>query len=298
MEEQQRRGATYDLHLHTYWSYDASAQVETHFNRARELGMRCLAITEHHVLDSQEEVMKVAEGYPDIHVIPAAELTVNTSIGGVDLLCYGFPGELPPAMMEVLDDYHEWQREFGAVFCRGLQKLGHDFTDEHRLEVLQSYRPALAIDRQGATHIKNQVQRDYFIERGFIQNADEYRELQRRVHGAVSLPRYPPVDKVTAATKEAGALIAIAHPYGYFKHDDRARMDSLREECRLDGVECAHRSVPLEFTSIYREYCEEHGLFSTGGSDCHSDADVQEHLSFHGGEEKWLDEMLERLDGD
>ena len=297
MDNPHRRQATYDLHLHTYWSYDATTQVDTYFHRAQELDMRCLAITEHHILDSQDQIAKLAAGYPDIRVIRAAELSVNTSIGGVDLLCYGFPNSLTPFMKEVLNDYHEWQREYGASMCRGMQILGHDYTDEHRTEVLRSYRPAHVIELQGATHVKNQIQRDYFIERGFIQNANEYRELRQRVRNAVNMPPYPSVEKVTAAVEQSGALIAIAHPYGYFKHDDRNRMDALREECRLHGIECAHRSVPLEFTELYRAYCKQHGLFSTGGSDCHSDADVQEHLSFHGGKEQWLDEFLERPDG-
>ena len=54
-----RRQATYDLHLHTYWSYDALANPEAHFVRARALGMRCIAITEHHLIDSQDEVKEI-----------------------------------------------------------------------------------------------------------------------------------------------------------------------------------------------------------------------------------------------
>ena len=66
----------------------------------------------------------------------------------------------------------------------------------------------------------------------------------------------------------------IAHPAGYFRQTDRRRMDALREECGLDGIECAHRSVPPELTAIYRQYCREHGLLSTAGSDCHEPEDL------------------------
>ena len=59
----------YDLHLHTYWSYDATANPENYFRRAREIGVRCLAIADHHVLDSLEEVMEIAQDYKDIKVI-------------------------------------------------------------------------------------------------------------------------------------------------------------------------------------------------------------------------------------
>ena len=98
--------ARYDLHLHTYWSYDALAQPENHFKRARELGVSCFAITDHHVLDSLPEVLEISQRYPEIRVVPSAELTMTTSIGSVDLLCYGFPAVLPPAMVQVLEAYH------------------------------------------------------------------------------------------------------------------------------------------------------------------------------------------------
>ena len=74
-------------------------------------------------------------------------------------------------------------------------------------------------------------------------------------------------------------------------------MDALTEECRLDGIECSHLKVPIECTPIYRAYCEEKGLFSVAGTDCHSNEDIEELLTCHGGKEAWLDEFLERLDG-
>ena len=48
--------------------------------------MRCLAITEHHNVDSQPEVRAAAARYPEVRLIPSAELTVNTSFGARDLL--------------------------------------------------------------------------------------------------------------------------------------------------------------------------------------------------------------------
>ena len=73
-------------------------------------------------------------------------------------------------------------------------------------------------------------------------------------------------------------------------------MDGLRDECALDGIECAHQSVPSEVTPLYREYCERHDLFSTGGSDCHADENIKSSLALHGGAEEWLEELLDRLD--
>jgi predicted metal-dependent phosphoesterase TrpH len=287
--------SSYDLHLHTYWSYDATTDPARYFERARVLGMRCIAITDHHVLDSLGEVSEIASAYPDVRAIPSAELTVTTSIGSVDLLCYGVPRRISSALLGVLDAYHEWQRAAGAAWCRGMQALGHDYTDTDRATLLHSYRPPKAIEAQGHTHVKNQVQRRYFIQRGFIETEDEYPALVDRFRELISFPPYPSVEHVIPVVRQAGVRVAIAHPYRYFDGYNLERMDALRHECWLDGIECAHPSVPPEYTRLYRAYCVGHGLFSVGGSDCHADDEVDTLFGEHIGEDAWLDELLDRL---
>ena len=253
--------APYDLHLHTYWSYDATAHLENYFRRARETGVRCIAITEHHVLDSLDEVLEVSRRYPDVRAIPAAELTVTTPFGSHDLLCYGFPDSLPDDLEDVMDGYRLWQQAAGEAISRGMQDLGYEFDDAERLELLRSYRPPEAIDTQGNTHVKGGVLRAHFIERGFIDREEDYVDLLGVVQKKGRYPAYPHVSDVVPAVKRAGALVAIAHPFAYFGGYDLARMDAIREECQLDGIECAHASVPPEYTARYRDYCLQHGLF-------------------------------------
>jgi predicted metal-dependent phosphoesterase TrpH len=295
MRGSDNRYASYDLHLHTYWSYDATTDPERYFQRARSLGMRVIAITDHHVLDSLDEVSRIAANYPDVRAIPSAELTVTTSIGSVDLLCYGFCRPLAGELEDVLGVYHEWQRAAGKAWCRGMQALGYEYTDAQRVALLHSYRPPKAIQVQGHTHVKNQVQRSYFAQRGFIAAPDEYPALVDRFREHVPFPPYPSVERVIPVVRRAGVRVAIAHPYRYFGGYDLARMDALCDECGLDGIECAHPSVPLEYTRLYRAYCVRKGLFSVGGSDCHAEAEIQELLGHHIGEDAWLDEFLESL---
>ncbi len=287
----------YDLHLHTFWSYDARAEVEAHFRRASELGLRVIAITEHHHLDSMSDVLEVAGHYPGIRAIPAAELSVSTSIGAVDLLCYGLPVEPDARLTKLTDRYHEWQREAGAAVSAGMQALGFDYSDQRRLELLQTYRPQRSIDVQGVTHVNNNVQRSYFVERGYIHDDSGYKEILRRAAERVPVPPYPDVTGVVETVHAVGGLIAIAHPQGYFLENNVERMDLLRRECGLDGIECAHPAVDPALTPFYRDYCRRHGLFSVAGSDCHSQDQIETKFARHGGEAVWLDEFLERLDG-
>ncbi len=289
--------APFDLHLHSCWSYDARAEVEAHFIRARESGVAVIALTEHHHLDSLGEVLEVAARYPDIRAIPAAELSVTTSIGPVDLLCYGLPVAPSERLRRLTDLYHEWQREAGAAVSAGMQALGFDYSDDRRRELLQSYRPARAMAHQGATHVNNHIQRRYFLDRGYIRSEGEYRDVLRRASERVPVPPYPAVSTVVDAVHAVDGVIAIAHPQGYFRDDDVGRMDALRDECGLDGIECAHPAVAPELTPFYRDYCRRHGLLSVAGSDCHTQEDIDTRFARHAGDPEWLDEFLARIDG-
>ena len=287
--------ASYDLHLHSFWSYDATADLEPYFRLARERGMRCLAVTDHHVMDGAEEVAALAERFPEVRSIPAAELSVHASIGAVDLVCLGLPSVVPPVLSAVLDEYHDWQRRCGAAFAEGVRKLGFPYTDEARRGVLESYRPRRAIDVQGLTHVRGAVRRQYFIDQGWAADGKAYAALCGRVREVVDLPDYPEVSHVAAAVHAAGGLIALAHPAGYFLGADEARMDALREEIGFDGIECAHPLIPADLTPVYRRYCEERELLSTAGSDCHTPEDLGGKFGAHLGQDRWLDELLERL---
>ncbi|MDP7741137.1 MAG: PHP domain-containing protein, partial [Lentisphaeria bacterium] len=52
--------SSYDLHAHTCWSFDAIEDPEAYFRRATELGITCIAVTDHFHLDSLPEVTEIA----------------------------------------------------------------------------------------------------------------------------------------------------------------------------------------------------------------------------------------------
>jgi len=292
--------ASYDLHLHTYWSYDALAPVERYFRRARELQLRRIAITDHHTMDSMAEILEVAGQYPDVAFIPAAELSVTASIGSVDMVCLGLPLKTTDELEGVFAAYHEWQRAYGSAISDGMVALGYDYGRERRMELLQSYRPQRIIDVQGPTHVANRIQRAYFVSRKFAADMDEALALAARAAEEAPPPPYPKAEDVLPAVRRSGAVSVIAHPLGYFNGADRARMNALREELQFDGIECAHPATPAELTPIYRAYCKEHGLVSTAGSDCHNVPDENSEntldVAMHRGEDVWLDELLDRIE--
>lgn len=144
-------------------------------------------------------------------------------------------------------------------------------------------------------------------ERGFATTDQELLELRQQFLKVEKKMPYPAVDNVVSAVHAAGGLVVLAHPTLYVKGRDHQRLDALRAECALDGIECAHRKVAPELTDFYRDYCIEHGMVSTAGSDCHMPDDSAPHagpwgytqqrrFASHVGQPQWLDEFLERID--
>ena len=292
--------ASFDFHLHSCWSYDATCPVETYFSMAAEKGVSHIAITEHHHMDSIQDVQDAAKKYPMVNYIPAAELTVHSPAGTFDMVCLGMPIEPTAELQTVFDAYHRWQRDFGDAFSSYLTKRSFPYSREERKMLLERYRPARTIALQGITHVQFDLQRDYLInEKQLFSDAGA---LSTALKDADSeLPHYPEYDWVIPAVKKAGALVFIAHPHGYFNQKDLRRMDELRELLDFDGIECAHTGIPGELTPFYRQYCLEHGLLSTAGSDTHSSPYCRYNFcskctfANHIGQWRYAKEILERI---
>lgn len=292
--------ASFDFHLHSCWSYDATCPVETYFAQAEKMGLTHIAITEHHQMDSFPEVVEAAQKHPSVSYIPGAELTVHSPKGTFDMVCLGLPAVPTPELQQVFAAYHNWQREYGDSVCLNMTALGYPYSREEREMLLKRYRPAKTLNVQGITHVQAGVQCDYLIgEKKLFPDREAIRNLPRSEK--VTPKPYPAYDFVLPAVRKAGALTFIAHPTRYFQRDNLERMDALRELLQFDGIECAHTSVPEELTPFYREYALKHKLLSSAGSDCHSAPGDKYQFSSgcqlggHIGDPRWVDEILERL---
>ena len=282
--------ASYDLHLHTEWSYDAFTHVSDYFKMARDKGTRAIAITDHHLMDGYGDVLKAAAEFPEVGYLSGGELTVNCDAGDYDLVCLNLPRHSTPELADLWEIYHKWQRAYGHAVSENLCARGFAFDDDLRLTLLKSYRPEKAILAQGNSHVRHWTMLQYSIDHGFCKDPEDYAKL---CSSFKDMPDYPEFDQVIPVVKRAGGIVILAHPNEYKLENDTKRLDYLRELFGLDGIESAHRSIPLEMMQHFRRYCEKYQLLSSGGSDLHNPR--AEDFARHLGPDFWLDELLERV---
>ena len=165
--------ASYDLHLHSYWSYDAHADIRDYFRLAQKQRTRAFSLTDHHLMDGYEELYQIAKEFPEVPYIVGAELTVHSPAGTFDMVCLGLPREPTPELQAVFEAYRAWQVACGSAVSANLMRLGHDFNDEARLQLLKSYRPAQTIAKQGITHVKAGVMRQHLLDMGVAKGPEE-----------------------------------------------------------------------------------------------------------------------------
>lgn len=289
------RTASYDLHNHTYWSFDGSVPPEAYLWAAQNLGISCIAITEHHHHLSSDDISRAKIEYPDLTVIRAAELTASTSLGPIDLLCYGIPDKPGPLLTELFEKGIQNSIKSGQLISNSFLKGGISYDDKKRREALLTYKPGHVIDALGTTNVRDNYQMYYFMHRGWVNSEKDYRLLTSKVLKNVERPPFAAASEIRNAVRESGGLIVLAHPAKYLDGLDLKNLERLREECDLDGIECAHYLIPLDLSFKYREYCKTNNLVSTAGSDSHSYMDIERRFGRHGGEETWFEEFFERL---
>ena len=283
--------SSFDLHLHTNWSYDAFSAVSDYFRFASAKSLRAIAFTDHHLMDAYDEVLECAVRFPEVPFFAGSEVTVNTPFGPMDIVCLNLPVKPTEELNRTFDFYRQWQLDFGAALSEKLCSLGIPLDDAARMEFLKSYRPVPAIKKQGNTHIAFEKLVEYCRKNSdLIPDAQALSKIWYEVNDVYPYPAY---DLILPRLKAEGGVFFIAHPFGYFQKNDRKRMDHLREILMLDGIECAHPHIPAEMTVVYRQYCLEHNLLSSAGSDLHS-PDFEKFAALDA-PDVWLDEILERV---
>jgi predicted metal-dependent phosphoesterase TrpH len=247
------QGGSFDLHVHTTAS-DGDYTPEELVKKAKEVGLKHIAITDHDTLAGIEEAQRVGRAL-GVHVIAGVELSTKCRGKSVDVLGYDLRD--PSELHQTLSRMREGREDRARRIIQKFTELGMPITIEDVKEFSQD-------GVIGRPHIAKAV-----VKKGYVSNYqtvfDEY----------LADGKPCALDKVVLSPQEGidlihrtGGLAVLAHPVHL--HDDNL-VRELLETCQFDGIEVWHREQDEDANRRYRQMAEEFGLLMTGGSDFHND---------------------------
>ncbi|MEM9151060.1 MAG: PHP domain-containing protein [Cyanobacteria bacterium P01_F01_bin.3] len=238
-----------ELHTHTTRS-DGSLTPTELVNFAAEKGVKALAITDHDTMAAWEEATTAAIAH-NIEIIPGLEL--STVYNGRSMHILGFypdPNRLKAPLQERVNGRHRRAQKMADK----LAALGFPITLPNMPESMAPGRPHIAAALKQAGHVNSHNEAfDRFLK-------DDG-------------PAYVPYEKFTAQQGielllSCGAVPVWAHPYIFRGGTVETVLPELLK-AGLMGIEVYHPTHSVSQVRKLEEYCKQHNLLMTGGSDYH-----------------------------
>jgi predicted metal-dependent phosphoesterase TrpH len=243
-----------DLHTHSTASDGVYSPAEL-LQRAKEVGLRVLALTDHDTTGGLEEAAQVAATL-DIEFIPGIE--INTDVGGGEVHVLGyFVDYQQSAFQSVLKVLRDARERRGQRMVELLNEQGVHVKWERVREIAQG--------AVGRPHVAKAL-----LEAGYVQTIGEAFDK----YIGTDCPAYVPRYRLTA--EDAVRLIASANGLPVIAHPaELPGLDELRDwlprlcAAGMVGLETYYGTYTAEQEAALRALADEYDLIPTGGSDFH-----------------------------
>lgn len=240
-----------DLHIHTTFS-DGDETPEEIVIRAKEVGLKSIAITDHDVVDGIEPAQSQGEKV-GVAIIPGVELTTELPKAEVHILGY-FIDYKRPELKEILSKIQECRRKRIYKMVEKLKKLGVDIDAEKVFTFASGASP-------GRPHVAKAL-----VEMGAVSSIRNAFVKYLDWKGPAYVPHYKlsPSEAIKLIL-DSGGVPVYAHPAtsGY----DEIIPDLL--SFGLKGIEVYYPGRSGQEIEYYLNLAKKYNLLVTGGSDYH-----------------------------
>lgn len=247
-----------DLHIHTYYS-DGTMSPKEVVEDAKEKNLGIIAITDHDVLDSYEELKVEAE---KAGIIAIRGVEIDSIFEGhlVHLLAYKF--EDNEKLFKLINHAKEQLLETSIELIR---RMENDY-EGISLEDYNSYEYERRKGGWKGIHYLH----DRKITEGLFDGVKFYGKYDCG-HEKFA---FPSVGEVCNTVHDANGYVVLAHPCNYYsnknKEDILEKLEILKS-LGIDGVECYYPANSDLMTNTCLEFCKDNNLIITAGSDGHGD---------------------------
>ena len=247
-----------DLHVHSYYS-DGTMSPKEIVREAKNKNLGIIAITDHDVLDSYEEV-KVEAEKEGIIVIRGVEIDSIFEGHLVHLLAYKFNDN--KKFFELVNKAKEQLLETSIELIRRMEKDYENIS----LEDYNSYEYDRRKGGWKGIH--------YLFDRKVTEGLFDGMKFYGKYECGHEKFDFPSVKEVCDTTHGAGGYVVLAHPCNYYKDKTKEeileKLEILKSD-GIDGIECYYPANSDLMTETCVEFCKDNDLIITAGSDSHGD---------------------------
>lgn len=254
-----------DLHTHTTAS-DGSLAPAVLVQKAHEIGLAALAVTDHDTLGGLAEAEREARRL-GLDFLTGVELSVEDKDGRFHLLGYGFHPNFDE-LTEKLTDLRRSRVVRNSQMAEKMAALGLPVTMDDVRNAAKKY----AEDGEDSEVIARPHFAQALIAAGIVASVQEAFDK----YLASGRPLYQAKDVLTPADAigllhRAGGVAVMAHPglVPLSKDALKARIKSLAKDAGMDGLEALYSQHSPAETAFFLEVAAENNLLVTGGSDFH-----------------------------
>lgn len=252
-----------DLHIHTTAS-DGTWTPSELIAQAKLAHLGAIAITDHDSVDNVAEAQVLAQA-AGLRYLCGTEL--NSTKAGLNFHVLGYG----------IDIHNKALKELMAYNIKLL-------ADKDRDSIVFLERDGWPVSAKEFTHYDYDHRRGgwralaYLIDKGLCTDVNDFFKRIFTPEHDLGFPEFPSIAQVIDVIHGAGGIAICAHAASGFHGPGLDHVLQLLQEEKFDGFECFHSCHTEEDTARLLEHCHKHGLYISGGSDCHGTFVPSRHL--------------------
>jgi predicted metal-dependent phosphoesterase TrpH len=257
-----------DLHIHTT-SSDGSDEPKDILIKAQQSGLKYISITDHDSIGAYKKLRELKiNNYFDGNIIPGCEFSVVHNGKPIEVLAYGLDLDVISKSGIVSDEkFLERENIYLKKLLEVCRNLNIKYSDN--LSITGKYFATQMLHADFRKYPENEK---HFPKEIWESLNAFYRTCVNNETSPFFLDQmksYPTIQEIALLIRKAGGKAFLAHLYGYFVDDHEEFLNSMVSLNSLDGIECYHSLHTIDKTKHLLNYCNEHKLYVSGGSDYH-----------------------------